>query len=101
MAVALPFYLSTVRDSQTKTCRANLQTIAGGVNASRVRTIASDFAAIIAAGVTAANLPDIPAIPICPTSGTYSLSNGSTGNATTFKVVCTNHGTFEPCLDST
>lgn len=101
MAVALPFYLNSVSDSQKKTCRANLQTIAGAVNATRVKTIASDFAAIIASGVNSTNLPDIPAIPICPTAGTYSLANGSSGDVTTFKVLCTNHGSYEPGLDST
>ncbi len=101
MAVALPLYLRTVGDSQTKTCRANLQTIAGAVNASRVRTVAADFAAIISGGLTSANLPDLASIPICTTGGTYSLSNGSSGNAMTFKVTCTNHGSYEPGLDST
>src|SRR5260370_8093508 len=86
MAVALPMYIKTVSDSQTKTCRANLQTIAGSVNASRVRNIAGDFAAIIAAGVTSINLPDLQSIPLCPTLGTYGLPNGSIANASPFTV---------------
>src|SRR5580704_5832602 len=36
MAVALPLYLSAVADSQKKTCRANMQTIANTVQAARV-----------------------------------------------------------------
>jgi len=36
MAVALPLYLSAVADSQKKTCRANMQTIANAVQAARV-----------------------------------------------------------------
>jgi len=38
MAVALPLYLSAVADSQKKTCRANMQTIANAALAARVRT---------------------------------------------------------------
>ena len=37
MAVALPLYLSAVSDSQRKTCRANMQTIANAVQAARVK----------------------------------------------------------------
>ena len=36
MAVALPLYLSAVADSQRKTCRANLQTIANAEQAAYV-----------------------------------------------------------------
>src|SRR5437016_5888324 len=86
MAVALPLYLSAVSDSQKKTCRANLQTIANAVQAARVKAVATDFATIIAAGVSTGNLPDLQAVPICPTGGSYSLANGSSGSGTTFKV---------------
>src|ERR1043165_5900989 len=92
MAVALPFYLNSVRDSQIKTCRGNLQTIAGTVHSARVQTMAGDFTALIAGGVTTANLPDLQAVPVCPTGGTYTLANGSSGSASTYKVVCSNHG---------
>ena len=37
MAIAVPMYLSTVTDSQIKTARANMQTIASAVQAYRVR----------------------------------------------------------------
>jgi type IV pilus assembly protein PilA len=37
-AIALPLYLSAVNDSQVKTARANMQTIANAVQAYRVRT---------------------------------------------------------------
>lgn len=101
MAVALPLYLKTVGDSQIKTCRANLQTIAGAVHAARVQAIASDFTAMIAGGVTTGNLPDLQTVPICPTGGSYSLATGSSGSATTFKVICNIHGSFEPGYDHT
>ncbi|HEV2474414.1 MAG TPA: type II secretion system protein [Chthonomonadales bacterium] len=100
MAVALPLYLSAVADSQKKTCRANLQTIANAVQAARVKAVSTDYGALISGGVTTANLPDLRAVPVCPTGGTYSLATGSSGDATTFKVACTNHSSFEPGVDS-
>jgi type IV pilus assembly protein PilA len=101
MAVAMPLYLSAVSDSQKKTCRANMQTIANAVQAARVRTAANDYGALITAGVTTASLTDLTAVPTCPTAGTYTLAKGSSGDNTTFKVSCsaTGHGTFEPGVD--
>ena len=99
MAVALPLYLSAVADSQKKTCRANMQTIANAVAAARVKSGAADYTALIAAGVTTANIPDLNSVPVCPGGGTYSLTDG-TGGATSFKVSCTTHSTFEPGVDS-
>jgi len=103
MAVALPLYLSPVADSQKKVCRANMQTIANAVQASRVRLNPADYTGLIAGGVNPANLPDLNATPICPIAGsTYTLANGNSGNATTFKVACSaaGHGTFQPGVDA-
>jgi len=105
MAVALPLYLSAVADSQRKVCRANMQTIANAVQASRVRTNAANYGTLITAGVTVANLPDLNAVPICPSAGNYTLANGNSADNTTFKVACsyatgTAHGTFQPGVDS-
>jgi type IV pilus assembly protein PilA len=102
MAVALPLYLSAVADSQKKTCRANMQTIANTVQAARVKLNSADYAALIAGGVTIANLPDLQAVPICPSAGNYTLANGSSNSATTFQVKCDAplHGKFEPGVDS-
>src|SRR5437773_7752795 len=69
MAVALPLYLSAVADSQKKTCRANMQTIANAVQAARVKTNAANYGALITAGVTTASLADLQAVPICPNAG--------------------------------
>jgi len=105
MAVALPLYLSAVADSQKKTCRANMQTIANAVAAARVKTGAADYTALITGGVTTTNIPDLNAVPICPSAGAYTLAAG-TGGATSFKVQCSYgtgaaaHGTFEPGVDS-
>jgi prepilin-type N-terminal cleavage/methylation domain-containing protein len=102
MAVALPLYLSAVADSQKKVCRANMQTIANAVQASRVRTNAADYSTLISGGVTTTNLPDLNAVPVCPSAGSYSLAQGNTSDNTTFKVECsfTGHGTFQPGVDS-
>ncbi len=105
MAVAMPLYLSAVADSQKKTCRANMQTIANAVSAARVKSGASDFTSLIAGGVTTTNVPDLTAVPACPVAGitAYSLANG-TGGAVSFKVVCSTglavHGKFEPGVDN-
>ena len=112
MAVALPLYLSAVADSQKKTCRANMQTIANAVQAARVRTNPADYTSIItkssialdilAADAAAGSLTDLQSVPACPNGGHYTLTIGSSGSATTFKVVCSTaaHGTFEPGVDS-
>jgi prepilin-type N-terminal cleavage/methylation domain-containing protein len=108
MGVALPLYLSAVADSQLKTCRANMQTIANAAVAARIRMGAQDFTQIIAdnrrgldinaddADIGA--LTDLPAIPVCPSHGTYELRKGDTDDDTTFKVRCkgTDHGTYQP-----
>jgi type IV pilus assembly protein PilA len=115
MAVALPLYLSAVADSQMKTCRANMQTIANAVQAARVKTGAADYAAWIATptvtlGNGSGGIPDLTAVPICPSgiAGTdkYTITAGSSTTATTFQVNCsassggTPHGKFEPGVDS-
>ncbi|MEP6756090.1 MAG: prepilin-type N-terminal cleavage/methylation domain-containing protein [Chthonomonadales bacterium] len=100
MSVALPLYLSAVGDAQKKTCRANLQTIANAVLASKIKNNYANYGTIIGAGVTVANLPDLSAVPKCPSSGTYSLANGSSSDNTTFKAACSIHGSFEPGVDS-
>jgi type IV pilus assembly protein PilA len=108
MAVALPLYLSAVSDSETKTCRANMQTISNAVQAARVKTRAADYAnyvGIVGAAVTVGtggDLPDLQAAPKCPSAAanTYTIAASGTGNG--FTVTCTNttHGTFAPGVDN-
>ena len=93
-AIALPLYLSAVSNAQTRTCQANMQTIANAVQAARVETKAANYAFAIGAAVGAANEPDLQTTPICPTAGTYSIVNGPSGDNTTFSVSCTKHGTY-------
>lgn len=101
MAVSIPLYLSAVNDSQTKTCRANMQTIANTVQAARVKSGSTNYSAFIGSVSTTLE-PDLNAVPTCPLLGTYSITNGSSGSSTTFKVNCTmtGHNTFEPGVDS-
>lgn len=106
MAVALPLYLSAVADSQKKTCRANLQTIANAVAAARVKSNAANYGALIGGGVTVTNLPDLTSVPTCPNGGHYALANGSSSDNTTFQVQCSYgtgsdaHGKYEPGVDA-
>jgi len=100
MAIAMPLYLSSVADSQNKTCRANMQTIATAVQASITKAAGTStpltVTGAIAAGITGAALPDLGAnIPVCPTGGTYALAAGVV-NTAGFEVTCTNHGSYEP-----
>jgi type IV pilus assembly protein PilA len=67
MAIALPLYLSAIADSERKTCRANLQTIANANMAYRVRT-RSGFASLVSDLV-----PDLAAVPKCPNNGNYTI----------------------------
>jgi type IV pilus assembly protein PilA len=100
MAVALPLYLSAVSDSQRKTCRANMQTIANAVQAARVKNGAADFTGFVGAVSTTLE-PDLNAVPTCPNGGAYTVAAG-TGGVTSFKVACSfgTHGTFEPGVNS-
>ena len=101
MSVALPLYLSAVADSQRKTCRANMQTIANAVQANKVKTLANNYAAYTGA-VSVTNEPDLNAVPACPNGGAYTIGNGSSNDNTTFKVTCSvaAHGTFQPGVDN-
>ena len=98
MSVALPLYLSAVGDSQKKTCRANLQTIANAVTAAKVKGLLADYSSF-AGAVSVTNEPDLQSVPICPTGGAYTIGQGASGDDTSFAVSCANHGSFEPGVD--
>src|ERR1051326_1673073 len=91
MAVSIPLYLSAVADSQKKTCRANMQTIANAVQSARVKNNSSDYASFVGSVSTTLE-PDLQSVPICPTAGAYTIANGSSGSASTFKVSCSASG---------
>lgn len=100
MAVSIPLYLSAVADSQKKTCRANMQTIANAVQAGRVKNNSANYGTFVGS-VTTALEPDLQSVPICPLSGSYTVANGNSGDNTTFKIICsaTGHGSFQPGVD--
>jgi len=104
MAVALPLYLSAVADSQKKTCRANLQTIANAIQAAHVKNTAVDAGLYsnYYGSVTVLKEPDLNSVPICPTGGAYTVidTTGDVPAGTLFAVKCANHGTFQPGVDS-
>ena len=95
MAIALPLYLSAVNDSEVKTCRSNMQTIANAVQAYRVKN--RDTSLIPA---TTDLIGDLGAVPICPKGGTYTIASAGSGQG--FSVSCnatsgtTAHGTYTP-----
>ena len=107
MAVALPLYLSAVADSQLKTCRSNMQTIANAEQAYKTADPSHAYTT---------NLPDLNAnlgaTPICPSAGVYSVTistGASTANDGTTTVpagglviACdaAGHGVFAPGIDS-
>src|SRR5213080_1594856 len=76
MAVALPLYLAAVSDSQVKTCRANMQTIANAEAAFKTADTAHNYTTNLS------NLnTNLGATPVCPSAGTYSVTI-STGSST-------------------
>jgi type IV pilus assembly protein PilA len=64
MAVALPLYLGAVSDSQKKTCRANMQTIANACQAYRTRSATHSYPAHLSDLTTDGQ--DLQALPKCP-----------------------------------
>ena len=101
MSVALPLYLSAVGDSQKKTCRANLQTIANTVQSKYVKDQSADYSGFYAA-VSTVKEPDLAGVPKCPNGGTYSVEQGAAATNATYRVKCSvaTHGTFEPGIDN-
>jgi type IV pilus assembly protein PilA len=106
MAVALPLYLAAVSDSQVKTCRANMQTIANAEAAYKT----SDSAHLYTTTLSNLNT-NLGATPVCPSGGTYAVvistgsstaSNGGTVPSGGIVISCsaTGHGVFAPGIDS-
>jgi type IV pilus assembly protein PilA len=109
MAVALPLYLNAVADSEKKTCRANMQTIANAVQAARVSSRASSYSpyfGVVGTGVTVGTggaLPDLQAAPKCPSAATntYTIATSSSGAGYTVSCTDSTHGSFTPGVDNT
>jgi type IV pilus assembly protein PilA len=84
MAVAIPAYLSAVHESQRRTCRANMQTLAHVEQAYLLKNpsggYTSDLNALVADG-------NIQSVPKCPDNGSYTIDTG-TNNAGPITVHC-------------
>ena len=83
MAIAIPLYLSSVADARTKTCQANMQTIANAVQAAHIKANDVDYTAgspaymgdvTEAKCTTGGALADLQNVPICPNKGTYTVA---------------------------
>src|SRR2546423_7883150 len=83
MAVALPLYLNAVSDSQKKTCRANMQSIANAEQAYKVSNVTHVYTSTIG-DLT----PNLQAVPLCPSGGAYSVKLDDKGGPGTFTVHC-------------
>ena len=106
MAVALPLYLGAVANAQVGVCRSNMQTIANGEQAYKVRDPSHQYTTDLT------QLPlDLGAIPVCPEAGVYSISisdgsmTGNSGNTVPLGgliVHCTaaGHGIYAPGVDA-
>ena len=70
MAIALPLYLSSVKDSQLKTCHANMKTIANAVQAKYVKDKGSSYFNDVVDATncnpTTGALADLQNPPMCP-----------------------------------
>lgn len=106
MAVALPLYLAAVSDSQVKTCRSNMQTIANAEAAYKTQNSAHTYTTVLS------QLNDnLGATPVCPSGGTYTVTistgsstanNGQTVPSGGLVIACdaSGHGVFAPGIDS-
>ena len=103
MATALPLYLQATAYSQTRTCRENMRTLGNAVQSDYFRNNRSGYGFYFSAGgkVTLAKVPDLQAIPTCPSGGTYNFhAGGSSGSP--FAVQCTigAHGDYYYGVDT-
>jgi type IV pilus assembly protein PilA len=106
MAIALPLYLGAVANAQVNVCRSNMQTIANGEQAFKVRDSGHQYTTDIS------QLPiDLGSTPVCPEAGTYSVvisdgtNSANNGRAVPAGGVIVNcsaagHGVFAPGVDS-
>jgi type IV pilus assembly protein PilA len=97
-AVALPLYLSSVKDSEKKTCQTNMQTIANAVQAYKVRERVASYPVIpdVEDEVGSGLLEDLNFAPKCPEDDANHYSVALAGSG--FQVTCssaTGHGRWE------
>ncbi len=94
MVIALPVYNGAVQDTNRRTCRANMQTIANAERSYFSRSTARAYTTDLTA--SGALSGDLGAIPKCPLGGAYSITDGAgtalTAASTLFTVHCTSNG---------
>jgi type IV pilus assembly protein PilA len=106
MAVALPLYLAAVADSQVKTCRSNMQTIANAEAAFKTKDTAHNYTTDLTALDS-----NLGSTPVCPSGGTYAVEIAGAGGGTSngkavpaggiiISCTATGHGTFAPGIDA-
>ena len=107
MAVALPLYLAAVSDSQVKTCRANMQTIANAEQAYKTsssgHTYTTDLSNLSSnIGIIQSNCPSGGTYSVTISSGSDTAHNGSSVPVGGLIVHCTaaGHGVFAPGVDA-
>ena len=82
MAVALPLYLAAVADSQVKTCRSNMQTIANAEAAYKTQDAAHQYTTTLTDLDT-----NLGSTPVCPSGGAYTVTIASGGATSNGKAV--------------
>ena len=106
MAVALPLYLGSLTDSQAKTCRSNMWSIAQAEQAYKTRVAPHAYTTVMTDLA-----PDLGARTACPSGGAYSMvisTGAETSNSGAIVpiggiiVKCDGpaHGVFAPGIDS-
>jgi type IV pilus assembly protein PilA len=98
IVVAIPQGSKHSAIDNKKTCRANEQTIANAVQASRVEHRANSYS-MFYGPVRLHLLPDLQSMPICPDHGRYSILRTKKGHNDSYKIHCSIHGDFEPGKD--
>ncbi|HZO87202.1 MAG TPA: prepilin-type N-terminal cleavage/methylation domain-containing protein [Chthonomonadaceae bacterium] len=77
MAIAIPAYLASIAESRRRTCRDNMQTIAHAEQAFLVRNAMGGYTNDLSVGGPLIGPgKDLPAVPLCPEGGTYSVDTG-------------------------
>jgi type IV pilus assembly protein PilA len=88
LAIAIPSYLSSVRDSRTKTAASNAKSIATAVQAAYVKSGGSTYDAVPMNNLSGTVLSDLGGvIPTNPCTGAATLATwGITATSTTYTI---------------
>ncbi len=88
VAIALPSYLSSVKDARTKTANGNAKAIATAVQANYVRLGGTDYSAVTTANIQTDMSGTIPVNP-CTNGNTIGTDYTVTSTKTTSAIVAT------------